>query len=145
MGKDGILSRIKFTDPLQRARSTYSIVSISDVTEGALEVWRGLPESIRQDPSLASFRQQNEKLHGESKHTSVQPLVFFFFFYCYHSFISLPSSVYLDIINADLWNLSASQTYINIIILNNRDCVHVLNKFEWTNNTPTLNIAYNKI
>lgn len=65
MGKDGILSRIKFTDPLKRARSTYSIVSISDVTEGALEVWRGLPEIIRQDPSLASFRQQNEKLKGE--------------------------------------------------------------------------------
>lgn len=86
MGKDGILSRIKFTDPLKRARSTYSIVSISDVTEGALEVWRGLPEIIRQDPSLASFREQNEKQHGESN--TYKKKTNFFFLFC------LPSSVY---------------------------------------------------
>lgn len=65
MGKDGFWNRIKHSDQLKRARSTYSIVSLSDVTEGALEVWRGLPQIIRQDPSLASFRQQHEKLHGK--------------------------------------------------------------------------------
>lgn len=63
MGKDGILSRIKLIDPLKR--STYSNVSVSEVTEDAVEVWRGLPEIIRQDPSLASFRQQHENLHSE--------------------------------------------------------------------------------
>lgn len=31
--------------------SNYSVVSLSDVTEESLEVWRALPESIRQDPS----------------------------------------------------------------------------------------------
>lgn len=67
MGKDGILNKIKFSDPLKKSKSTYSIVSCSEVTEGALEVWRGLPEIIRDDPSLASFRQQHEKLHGELK------------------------------------------------------------------------------
>lgn len=36
----------------------------SEVTEGALQVWRALPERIRQDPSLASFRQEHERLHG---------------------------------------------------------------------------------
>ncbi|XP_046812184.1 uncharacterized protein LOC124421296 isoform X1 [Lucilia cuprina] len=36
-----------------------------EVTEGALQVWRTLPERIRQDPSLASFRQEHERLHGE--------------------------------------------------------------------------------
>lgn len=36
----------------------------SEVTEGALQVWRTLPERIRQDPSLASFRQEHERLHG---------------------------------------------------------------------------------
>ena len=61
MGKDGgILSKLH----LQKSRSTYSIVSASEVTEGALEVWRGLPEIIRQDPSLASFREQYGRLHG---------------------------------------------------------------------------------
>ncbi|XP_075152123.1 OCA2 melanosomal transmembrane protein hoepel1 isoform X1 [Haematobia irritans] len=35
-----------------------------EVTEGALQVWRALPERIRQDPSLASFRQEHERLHG---------------------------------------------------------------------------------
>ncbi|KAH8297980.1 hypothetical protein KR018_003453 [Drosophila ironensis] len=37
----------------------------SEVTEGALQVWRTLPERIRQDPSLASFRQEHERLHGD--------------------------------------------------------------------------------
>lgn len=37
----------------------------SEVTEGALQVWRALPERIRQDPSLASFRQEHERLHGK--------------------------------------------------------------------------------
>ena len=44
--------------------SNYSVVSLSDVTEESLEVWRGLPEKIRQDPSLASFRRKNEKKFG---------------------------------------------------------------------------------
>ncbi|ALC40049.1 hoe1 [Drosophila busckii] len=40
-----------------------------EVTEGALQVWRTLPERIRQDPSLASFQQEHERLHGD-----VEPL-----------------------------------------------------------------------
>jgi hypothetical protein len=40
-------------------------VSLSEVTEESLEVWRALPEKIRQDPSLASFRKKNEKLLGK--------------------------------------------------------------------------------
>jgi hypothetical protein len=42
--------------------SNFSVVSLSDVTEESLEVWRALPEKIRGDPSLASFRRKNEKL-----------------------------------------------------------------------------------
>ncbi|XP_058124963.1 P protein [Anopheles ziemanni] len=34
------------------------------VTEASLEIWRTLPAAIRQDPSLASFRQEHERLHG---------------------------------------------------------------------------------
>lgn len=45
--------------------SNYSVVSLSDVTEESLEVWRALPEKIREDPSLASFRRKNEKLLGK--------------------------------------------------------------------------------
>lgn len=36
----------------------------NEVTEGALQIWRTLPEKIRQDPSLASFRQEHERLHA---------------------------------------------------------------------------------
>ncbi|XP_067624338.1 P protein-like isoform X2 [Eurosta solidaginis] len=36
-----------------------------EVTEGALQVWRALPERIRQDPSLASFRMEHERIHGD--------------------------------------------------------------------------------
>lgn len=45
--------------------SNYSVVSLSDVTEESLEVWRGLPEKIREDPSLASFRKKNERIRGK--------------------------------------------------------------------------------
>lgn len=48
-----------------RSKSNYSLISLSEVTEGALQIWRSLPEKIRQDPSLASFRQENERIHGE--------------------------------------------------------------------------------
>lgn len=67
MGKDGLLKNINKlrAHPLKKAGSTYSIVPSSEVTEGALEVWRGLPEHIRDDPSLASFREQHLKLHGK--------------------------------------------------------------------------------
>lgn len=34
------------------------------MTEASLEIWRTLPAAIRQDPSLASFRQEHERLHG---------------------------------------------------------------------------------
>lgn len=47
--------------------SNYSVVSLSDVTEESLEVWRALPEKIRHDPSLASFRKKNEKLREEGE------------------------------------------------------------------------------
>lgn len=50
---------------LRSNASTYSILPISEVTQGAVEVWANLPDEIRQDPSLASFRQEHERIHGE--------------------------------------------------------------------------------
>lgn len=64
MGKPNLLDRLKGGNK-DLHKSVYSLVSLSEVTEGALEIWRGLPEIIRQDPSLASFRQEHERLHGE--------------------------------------------------------------------------------
>lgn len=52
-------------DSKAKTKRKYSIISLSEVTEGALQIWRTLPEKIRQDPSLASFRQENERIHGE--------------------------------------------------------------------------------
>lgn len=79
MEKDG-LKKMKFSDEKKKTKkkspqrpsivSNYSFVSLSEVTEGSLQVWRTLPEKIRQDPSLASFRQEHERIHGE----------FYFFF-----------------------------------------------------------------
>lgn len=43
--------------------STVSVVSLSEVTEESLEVWRGLPEEIRHDPLMASFRKKEEKIN----------------------------------------------------------------------------------
>uniref|UniRef100_A0A182J9C5 Citrate transporter-like domain-containing protein n=1 Tax=Anopheles atroparvus TaxID=41427 RepID=A0A182J9C5_ANOAO len=49
---------------VQTIRPNYSVISLSQVTEASLEIWRTLPAAIRQDPSLASFRQEHERLHG---------------------------------------------------------------------------------
>lgn len=70
------MQKMKFSDEKRKKQfkktpsrpsmvSNYSFVSLSEVTEGSLQVWRTLPEKIRQDPSLASFRQEHERLHGE--------------------------------------------------------------------------------
>ena len=73
MEKDS-LKKMKFSDEKKKKKkaphrpsivSNYSFVSLSEVTEGSLQVWRTLPEKIRQDPSLASFRQEHERLHGK--------------------------------------------------------------------------------
>lgn len=48
-----------------RSNSTYSILPISEVTQGAVEVWATLPDEIRHDPSLASFRHEHERIHGK--------------------------------------------------------------------------------
>ncbi|XP_037927859.1 P protein-like [Teleopsis dalmanni] len=45
-----------------------------EVTEGALEIWRTLPERIRQDSSLALFRQEHERLHGGYELADVDPI-----------------------------------------------------------------------
>lgn len=88
---DSLVEKLKMLDPRRRSGSrtpsrtpsktpnkspkdspkyrnkSYSIVSLSEVTEGSLQVWRALPEKIRQDPSLASFRQEHDRrLHGKS-------------------------------------------------------------------------------
>ncbi|XP_055916985.1 P protein isoform X2 [Eupeodes corollae] len=56
---------------MRRNKSKFKDIYIQphEVTEGALQIWRSLPEKIRQDPSLASFRQEHERLHaGETLH-----------------------------------------------------------------------------
>lgn len=55
--------RTTYGHPQQNNAHTHTHTR-SEVTEGALQVWRTLPERIRQDPSLASFRQEHERLHG---------------------------------------------------------------------------------
>lgn len=74
--KDDDLQKMKFSDEQKKMIkkkspqrpsivSNYSVVSLSEVTEGSLQIWRNLPDKIRQDPSLASFRQEHERIHGE--------------------------------------------------------------------------------
>lgn len=57
---------ISFLDPLYDNFSRHLDLSANEVTEGALQIWRNLPEKIRHDPSLASFRQEHERLHGDA-------------------------------------------------------------------------------
>lgn len=48
----------------KRRKSIFSIISPRDVTEESMRIWLGLPLKIRQDPSLASFQMEHDRLHG---------------------------------------------------------------------------------
>lgn len=62
---DNICDKKDNNQGLRSNASTYSILPISEVTQGAVEVWATLPDEIRQDPALASFRQEHERIHGK--------------------------------------------------------------------------------
>lgn len=49
-----------------RRKSFFQFISPSDVTTESLQVWAGLPSKIRQDPSMASFQLECDRLHGEN-------------------------------------------------------------------------------
>ncbi|XP_059617540.1 P protein-like isoform X2 [Phlebotomus argentipes] len=53
---------------VRKASKKYHFPEPSDVTEGSLQVWAGLPPKIRQDPSLASFQMEHNRLHGGDSH-----------------------------------------------------------------------------
>lgn len=51
--------------PSDKRTSQATIVSPEDVNEASLQVWRTLPTKIRQDPSLAPFQLENERVNGK--------------------------------------------------------------------------------
>ena len=57
-------SKLRLLGRNKLSKSTYSIVPIGEVTEAAAEVWATLPDEIRRDQCLVSFREQHERLHG---------------------------------------------------------------------------------
>jgi hypothetical protein len=46
--------------------STFSVVSVSDITDEALDVWRNLPDEVKTDPSLVSFKRKDILKRQES-------------------------------------------------------------------------------
>jgi hypothetical protein len=46
-------------------KASISMVPLSEVTEASLAVWRQLPGTIRHDPSMVSFAQENERWKGD--------------------------------------------------------------------------------
>lgn len=57
--------KIYHTKSIPRRRSLLTLISPDDITEGTLQVWRTLPSKIRQDPSLAPFQVEHERVHGK--------------------------------------------------------------------------------
>jgi hypothetical protein len=51
----------------ERKRSSINMVPLSEVTAASLQVWKQLPASIRHDPSMISFQQENERWKGENE------------------------------------------------------------------------------
>ncbi|XP_038219807.1 uncharacterized protein LOC119838070 [Zerene cesonia] len=52
----------RFRKPREIDKSTYSLVSCGELTQDTLQVWNGLPEEIKKDPSLEQIRQKYEEL-----------------------------------------------------------------------------------
>lgn len=50
---------------VSQKKASISMVPLSEVTEASLAVWRQLPGSIRHDPSMISFAQENERWKGD--------------------------------------------------------------------------------
>ncbi|XP_013185443.1 P protein [Amyelois transitella] len=61
--KDRVTSKKQPDDAWKR--SQYSLVSSDDLNANTLKVWLELPEEVKNDPSLAPFKQQYEKEHGK--------------------------------------------------------------------------------
>lgn len=48
-------------------KSDFSLIPIKfEVSEFSLEVWKKLPQVIREDPSIKSFQMENGKVTGEN-------------------------------------------------------------------------------
>lgn len=45
----------------------FFLFQFSDVTEDDVQMWAALPDDIRLDPSLSSFRQEYERTHGKNR------------------------------------------------------------------------------
>lgn len=50
---------------VSQKKASISMVPLSEVTEASLAVWRQLPGTIRHDPSMVSFAQENERWKGK--------------------------------------------------------------------------------
>lgn len=61
----GLRDKLKKTGDQRRRKSLLENISPNEVTANSLQIWRGLPEQIRQDPSWASFRMEDTRLHGK--------------------------------------------------------------------------------
>lgn len=62
--RKGSINKLAHPKPPRRKSSILALVSPDDVTEATLRVWRTLPSKIRQDPSLAPFQVENERMNG---------------------------------------------------------------------------------
>ncbi|GBP42948.1 hypothetical protein EVAR_96445_1 [Eumeta japonica] len=51
--------------PTSLTRSEYSLVSCTELTPGAIELWTELPDEVKNDPYLSNFRKMYENEQGE--------------------------------------------------------------------------------
>lgn len=63
----GISKHLK-NPSVRRRKDEITPIDKEDVTEQSLQVWLGLPSTIRRDPSLVSFQMEHERLHGDTQY-----------------------------------------------------------------------------
>lgn len=62
----GTVDETELSPPrVSQKKGSISMVPSSEVTEASLAVWRQLPGTIRHDPSMISFAQENERWKGD--------------------------------------------------------------------------------
>uniref|UniRef100_A0A1A9WKN0 Citrate transporter-like domain-containing protein n=1 Tax=Glossina brevipalpis TaxID=37001 RepID=A0A1A9WKN0_9MUSC len=74
MGLRDKFRKLRHSSPVKGIELRKRNISSSSlpVSEQTLQAWRALPPQIRQDPSMASFRMENERLHGSSISTNAE-------------------------------------------------------------------------
>lgn len=137
--RESVISKISI--PMGKRKSHATFVSPEDVNEASLQVWRTLPTKIRQDPSLAPFQLENERVTGKSAWSTL----FSLYWQCFYrlSFILKFLVIGSSIFDEDDKYVDPEPGPSNQIEMTSKDSgtnASLLNEKEWVCNISQTNV-----